>query len=136
MKISTTYRPFGIGFDQLFREFDLINKENTNVYPPHNVVKLDEDNFVIELAVAGFDTKELNIETLENSLVITGEKSGKDEREYSHKGISTRKFTRRFSLAEHVHVSGASLEHGILSISLERQIPEEKKPRTIKITKE
>lgn len=133
MKISTTYRPFGIGFDQLFREFDLINKENTNVYPPHNVVKLDEDNFVIELAVAGFDTKELNIETLENSLVVTGEKSGKDEREYSHKGISTRKFTRRFSLAEHVHVSGASLEHGILSISLERQIPEEKKPRTIKI---
>jgi len=133
MKISTTYRPFGIGFDQLFREFDLINKENTNVYPPHNVVKLDEDNFVIELAVAGFDTKELNIETLENSLVITGEKDGKDEREYSHKGISTRKFTRRFSLAEHVHVSGASLEHGILSISLERQIPEEKKPRVIKI---
>jgi molecular chaperone IbpA len=133
MKISTTYRPFGIGFDQLFREFDLINKENTNVYPPHNVVKLDEDNFVIELAVAGFDTKELDIETLENSLVVTGEKSGKDEREYSHKGISTRKFTRRFSLAEHVHVSGASLEHGILSISLERQIPEEKKPRTIKI---
>jgi molecular chaperone IbpA len=133
MKISTTYRPFGIGFDQLFREFDLINKENTNVYPPHNVVKLDEDNFVIELAVAGFDTKELNIETLENSLVITGEKRDKDEREYSHKGISTRKFTRRFSLAEHVHVSGASLEHGILSISLERQIPEEKKPRTIKI---
>jgi molecular chaperone IbpA len=133
MKISTTYRPFGIGFDQLFREFDLINKENTNVYPPHNVVKLDEDNFVIELAVAGFDTKELDIETLENSLVVTGEKSGKDEREYSHKGISTRKFTRRFSLAEHVHVSGASLEHGILSISLERQIPEEKKPRNIKI---
>lgn len=133
MKISTTYRPFGIGFDQLFREFDLINKENTNVYPPHNVVKLDEDNFVIELAVAGFDTKELDIETLENSLVITGEKRDKDEREYSHKGISTRKFTRRFSLAEHVHVSGASLEHGILSISLERQIPEEKKPRTIKI---
>ena len=104
-----------------------------SVYPPHNVVKLDEDNFVIELAVAGFDTKELGIETVENSLVITGEKHDKDEREYSHKGISTRKFTRRFSLAEHVHVSGASLEHGILSISLERQIPEEKKPRTIKI---
>jgi molecular chaperone IbpA len=133
MKISTTYRPFGIGFDQLFREFDLINRENTNVYPPHNVVKLDEDNFVIELAVAGFDTKELGIETVENSLVITGEKHDKDEREYSHKGISTRKFTRRFSLAEHVHVSGASLDYGILSISLERQIPEEKKPRTIKI---
>jgi molecular chaperone IbpA len=135
MKISTTYRPFGIGFDQLFQEFDSINKENSNVYPPHNVVKLDEDRFVIELAVAGFAESELDIETVENSLVITGEKSEKDEREYAHKGISARKFTRRFTLAEHVVVSGASLQNGILSISLEKQVPEEKKPRKIVINK-
>ena len=135
MKISTTYRPFGIGFDQLFQEFDSIHKENNNVYPPHNVVKLDDDNYVIELAVAGFDIKELNIETVENSLVVTGEKSDKDEREYAHKGISARKFTRRFTLAEHVVVSGASLQNGILSISLEKQVPEEKKPRKIVINK-
>jgi molecular chaperone IbpA len=135
MKISTTYRPFGIGFDQLFQEFDSIHKENSNVYPPHNVVKLDEDRFVIELAVAGFAESELDIETVENSLVITGEKSEKDEREYAHKGISARKFTRRFTLAEHVVVSGASLQNGILSISLEKQVPEEKKPRKIVINK-
>jgi molecular chaperone IbpA len=135
MKISTTYRPFGIGFDQLFQEFDSINKENSNVYPPHNVVKLDEDRFVIELAVAGFAESELDIETVENSLVITGEKSEKDEREYAHRGISARKFTRRFTLAEHVVVSGASLQNGILSISLEKQVPEEKKPRKIVINK-
>jgi molecular chaperone IbpA len=135
MKISTTYRPFGIGFDQLFQEFDSIHKENNNVYPPHNVVKLDEDRFVIELAVAGFAESELDIETVENSLVITGEKSEKDEREYAHKGISARKFTRRFTLAEHVVVSGASLQNGILSISLEKQVPEEKKPRKIVINK-
>jgi molecular chaperone IbpA len=127
MKISTTYRPFGIGFDQLFQEFDSINKENSNVYPPHNVVKLDEDRFVIELAVAGFAESELDIETVE--------KSEKDEREYAHKGISARKFTRRFTLAEHVVVSGASLQNGILSISLEKQVPEEKKPRKIVINK-
>jgi molecular chaperone IbpA len=133
MKISTTYRPFGIGFDQLFQEFDSIHKENNNVYPPHNVVKLDDDNYVIELAVAGFGIKELSIETVENSLVVTGEKSDKDEREYSYKGISARKFTRRFTLAEHVYIDGASLQNGILSILLERKIPEEKKPRTIKI---
>jgi molecular chaperone IbpA len=135
MKISTTYRPFGIGFDQLFQEFDSIHKENNNVYPPHNVVKLDEDRFVIELAVAGFAESELDIETVENSLVITGEKSEKDEREYAHRGISARKFTRRFTLAEHVVVSGASLQNGILSVSLEKQVPEEKKPRKIVINK-
>jgi molecular chaperone IbpA len=99
------------------------------------VVKLDEDRFVIELAVAGFAESELDIETVENSLVITGEKSEKDEREYAHKGISARKFTRRFTLAEHVVVSGASLQNGILSISLEKQVPEEKKPRKIVINK-
>ena len=133
MKINTTYGPFGIGFEQLFQEFDSIHKENSNVYPPHNVVKLTDDTYVIELAVAGFSQKELNIETIENSLVITGEKVEKDGREYSHKGISARKFTRRFTLAEYVHVSEASLQNGILSISLKKIIPEEKKPRTIEI---
>jgi molecular chaperone IbpA len=97
------------------------------------VVKLTDDSYVIELAVAGFCQSELNIETVEHSLVITGENAEKDEREYSHKGISARKFTRRFTLAEYVHVSEASLQDGILSISLDRIIPEEKKPRTIAI---
>lgn len=133
MKISTTYRPFGIGFDQLFEEFDAIQKENSNVYPPHNVVKLSEDQYAIELAVAGFNDSELDIETIENSLVITGEKLEKDDREYAHRGISARKFSRRFTLAEHVVVNGASLQNGILSVSLEKQVPEEKKPRKITI---
>lgn len=133
MKISTTYRPFGIGFDQLFQEFDTIQKENSTVYPPHNVVKLSEDSYAIELAVAGFNDSELDIETIENSLVITGEKLEKDEREYAHRGISARRFSRRFTLAEHVVVNGASLQNGILSVSLEKQVPEEKKPRKITI---
>jgi len=130
---NNTYAPFGIGFDQLFQEFSHIHKENTNVYPPHNVVKLSDDSYVIELAVAGFGIKELNIEAIENSLVITGEQQEKDEREYCHKGISARKFTRRFTLAEYVFVKEASLQNGILSIVLEKVIPEEKKPRIIKI---
>ena len=132
MKINT-YAKLGIGFDQLFRDFDHIHKENTNVYPPHNVVKLSDNSYVIELAVAGFGIKELNIEAIENSLVIIGEQEEKDEREYCHKGISARKFTRRFTLAEYVFVREASLQNGILSIVLEKVIPEEKKPRTIKI---
>jgi molecular chaperone IbpA len=130
---NNMYVPFGIGFDRLFQEFDLAQKENSNVYPPHNVVKLSDDSYVIELAVAGFSQAELNIETIENSLVITGEKAEKDEREYSHKGISARKFTRRFTLAEYVVADGAALCNGILSIALNKIIPEEKKPRIIAI---
>jgi molecular chaperone IbpA len=133
MKINATYRPFGIGFDQLFQEFDLRNKENSTVYPPHNVVKLSEEKYIVELAVAGFKASEIEIETIENSLVVTGEKLERDDREYSHKGISTRKFTRSFTIAEHVVVNEASLSDGIISILLERLVPEEKKPRKIVI---
>jgi molecular chaperone IbpA len=132
MKINTL-APWGIGFDRVFADFDVAFKENTQVYPPHNVVKIDDDSFLIELAVAGFSIEDLNIETVENSLVITGERTADDEREYTHKGISTRKFTRRFTLAEYVNVGEASLANGILSIALERVIPDEKKPRTISI---
>jgi len=132
MKINTL-APWGIGFDRVFADFDIAFKENTNVYPPHNVVKINDDSFLIELAVAGFSIEDLNIETVENSLVITGEHATEDEREYTHKGISARKFTRKFTLAEYVNVGEATLVNGILSIALVRVIPDEKKPRTIAI---
>lgn len=132
MKINTL-APWGIGFDRVFADFDVAFKENAQVYPPHNVVKISDDSFLIELAVAGFSIEDLNVETVENSLVVTGEHAAEDAREYTHKGISTRKFTRRFTLAEYVNVGDASLAHGILSIALERVIPDEKKPRTIAI---
>jgi len=132
MKINTL-APWGIGFDRVFADFDVAFKENTTLYPPHNVVKINEDSFLIELAVAGFSIEDLTIETVENSLVITGEHAAEDEREYTHKGISARKFTRKFTLAEYVNVGEAILANGILSIALERVIPDEKKPRTIAI---
>ena len=132
MKINTL-APWGIGFDRVFADFDVAFKENTHVYPPHNVVKIDDDSFLVELAVAGFSIEDLSIETVENSLMITGEHAADDAREYTHKGISTRRFTRRFTLAEYVNVGEASLANGILSIALERVIPDEKKPRTIAI---
>lgn len=132
MKINTL-APWGIGFDRVFADFDIAFKENAQVYPPHNVVKISDDSFLIELAVAGFSIEDLNIETVENSLVVTGEHAEDDAREYTHKGISARKFTRRFTLAEYVNVGDASLANGILSIALERVIPDEKKPRTIAI---
>jgi molecular chaperone IbpA len=132
MKINTLAH-WGIGFDRVFADFDVAFKENAQVYPPHNVVKINDDSFLVELAVAGFSIENLNIETVENSLIISGEHTAEDEREYTHKGISTRKFTRRFTLAEYVNVGKATLVNGILSIGLERVIPDEKKPRTIAI---
>ena len=129
MKLNTL-APWGIGFDRVFADFDVAFKENAQVYPPHNVVKIDDDSFLVELAVAGFSIEDLNIETVENSLVVTGEHAEDDAREYTHKGISTRRFTRKFTLAEYVNVGEASLANGILSIALERVIPDVKKPRT------
>lgn len=130
---NNTYTPFGIGFEQLFQEFDSIQRENTTVYPPHNIVKLTDRFYAIELAVAGFDATELDIETVENSLVVNGKKTEADTREYAYRGISARKFTRRFTLAEHVTVTEAGLKNGILTVFLSKVIPEEKKPRIIKI---
>jgi len=128
---TNIYAPFGIGFERLFNEAQL---ESTNLYPPHNVVKLTDDQYAIELAVAGFDDNELNIETIENILTVSGEKtSPAPDRDYIHKGISSRKFIRKFTLAEYVSVSGAALKNGILSINLEKVVPEEKRPRKIQI---
>lgn len=127
---------FGIGFDSIFDELMRLNatQSNTN-YPPYNVVKISEDKFAIELAVAGFAEGEVSIE-LENSvLTITGSKINDldNPKEYLHHGISSRNFQRSFTLADHVEVKDASTENGILTIFLERLIPEEKKPKSIAI---
>ena len=125
---------FGVGFDNLFD--DLINRtsQSTN-YPPYNIVKQSEDAFAIELAVAGFKDGEVTITTERNQLTVKGEQVTDldDTKEYLHKGISARSFVRSWTLADHVEVIGATSENGILTISLERKIPEEKKPKTIAI---
>ena len=125
---------FGVGFDNLFD--DLLNRtsQSTN-YPPYNIVKQSEDAFSIELAVAGFKDGEVTITTERNQLTVKGEQVTDldDTKEYLHKGISARSFVRSWTLADHVEVIGATSENGILTISLERKIPEEKKPKTIAI---
>jgi len=120
-----------VGFDRLFDEIDRFSTPQT--YPPHNLVKVSDDKWAIELAVAGFKDEEISVEAKDGFLVVTGAKEGDDEREYTHKGISTRKFERKFKLADHVEVKGAAMQNGILAIGLERILPEELKPRTIKI---
>lgn len=134
---------FGIGFDHILDDLMRANAQQSNVnYPPYNIVKHDDDHFDIELAVAGFRQGDINITLEKNVLTVKGEQTENlDELEfespaptYLHRGISARSFLRTFTLAEHVEVLDATSENGILTIHLERQVPEGQKPRTIAIT--
>jgi molecular chaperone IbpA len=131
---------FGIGFDGIFDELMRVNAQQSNInYPPYNIVKHDDDHFAIELAIAGFREGDIKITVEKNILTIKGEQRQDldeltTEVEYLHRGISSRDFTRTFTLAEHVEVAGAKAENGILKIELERQVPEEQKPKTVAIT--
>jgi molecular chaperone IbpA len=134
MKTQLAYytSPLGVGFDLLSS-----NRESDN-YPKHNIIRSGENSYVIELAVAGFTSEDLNVESINNELTITG-KIKKEELpesgfpDYLHRGIASRSFKRVFTLAEYVEVKEAKHENGILSISLERRVPEEKKPKIIPI---
>ena len=122
-----------IGFDHVWNEIErLSDMADNKLYPPHNVVKHDDSTFTIELALAGYSKDDLKVEVKEGILVIAGDKSG-EEREYLHRGISSKKFTRTFRLSEHVVVSGADFVDGLLVIDLKVEIPEEKLPRDIPI---
>jgi molecular chaperone IbpA len=126
---------FGIGFDTLFDELLRNSQQGQNNYPPYNVVKLTDDNFYIEVATAGFSEGEIDIQLDNRLLTIKGSKKREDAiPEYLHQGISNRDFVREFTLAEHVEVSNALIKDGILTVFLERKIPEERKPKTIAIT--
>ncbi len=125
-----------IGFDQIADLMDrvLTNEASQSSYPPYNIEKLAEDAYRISIAVAGFSDEDLSVEVKENSLVISARKIEDDkERTYLHRGIATRAFERRFHLADHIRVTGASHENGMLHIELQREIPEALKPRRIEI---
>ena len=125
-----------IGFDRISRLMDvaLQGNGNTDGYPPYNIEKIADDSYRITLAVAGFSDQELDVTVTDNALVVTGRgQDGGGERRYLHQGIAGRAFTRRFQLADHIHVTVAKLENGLLHVELERQVPEALKPRTIPI---
>jgi molecular chaperone IbpA len=127
---------FGIGFDSLFDDLQRFATQSSTNYPPHNVVKTGENTVLIEVAVAGFAEGEVDLQVNKNMLTIKGEQQqAKDtEWEYLHRGISSRDFTHSFTLADHVEVKSASITNGILSVYLERQVPEEARPKSIAIT--
>lgn len=124
-----------IGFDHVWSEIERLSEMADNkLYPPHNVVKKDETHFSIELALAGYSKDQLTVEVKDGILAIVGGKGdGEVEREYLHRGISAKKFTRTFRLSEHVVVDGADFIDGLLVIDLRVEVPEEKRPRSIPI---
>jgi len=132
---------FGIGFDNVFDELMRVTaQQSSSNYPPYDIVQVADDEYMISLAVAGFGHDNLTVTKDKNLLVIEGKHSREtvdnedSTAKYLHKGISERSFRREFQLADHVEISNAHLELGILSVHLKREVPEEAKPKTIAIT--
>ena len=136
LDLSPLYRSF-IGFDRLASMVDDASQNDPAPnYPPYNIEKLEDDNYQITLAVAGFSNNDVQLVVEKNTLTVTAKKvSGENDksRNFLHKGISERNFERKFQLGDHVNVTGAELNNGLLNISLERVIPESQKPRKIAI---
>lgn len=124
-----------IGFDRLFDELEKNLNSQPSTYPPYNLVKVNDDNFRIELAVAGFKDEDIDI-TLDNGTLTiksVAESKAEEDVKYIHRGIAKRKFYREFTLADYVEVDSAEIQNGVLVVSLVKNIPEEKKPKKIQI---
>lgn len=129
-----------VGFDRFNDLFESLMSDNDRFesYPPYNIEKVGEDDYRITMAVAGFGEKDLNIVLENGTLSVSGQITDKTEEEgktYLHRGIATRSFTRSFRLADHILVDDAEIKDGLLTISLRREVPEEKKPRMIPVKK-
>jgi len=135
--LTPLYRTM-VGFDRMANMIDSASRlDGAQGYPPYNIERVDDDEFAIEIAVAGFSEDDLEIETKDGLLTVAGRKAAPDEeaqeREFLHRGIAERGFLRRFQLADHVIVTGAELRNGLLRVELLRELPEAKKPRKIEI---
>ena len=141
LSIFNSLRPFSIGFDDMFDQFESMLGNGglvQNNYPPYNIRKADKDKYAIELAVAGFNKNDVEVEFEDNLLTVRTKQVDKSENnelngEIIHKGISQRQFARSFTIADDVKVNGAELKDGLLTISCERIIPEHKKKKLIEI---
>lgn len=141
MRTTLDFSPLfrtGIGFDRVFDALDSASRvQSFDNWPPYDIIKQGEDSYRIVMAVAGFDRDELMLTDRPNLLVVSGaKKGGAQECVYLHKGIAEREFERRFELADHVKVARASLQNGLLTIELQREVPEALKPRKIDIQSE
>ena len=125
--------PFTVGFDNVFNSLDRVRSTPQTNYPPYNIRKEGNLNHVIEMALAGFSKDDIEIEVAQGVLTVKSMKENADDEATVHRGISYRKFNRKFTLADDIVVNDAKLENGLLTITLEQIIPEEKKPKLIQI---
>ena len=128
--------PFAVGFDRTFNTLELLassRAKETN-YPPYNIRKISEDQYTIELAVAGFEEKDLDIELVEETLTINGNRPKESGDGLLHQGLAARDFVKKFVLSDDMVIKGAALSNGMLYVGIERIIPDEKKPQKIKLT--
>tara|TARA_B100000579_G_C22800952_1_gene839826 strand:- start:954 stop:1391 length:438 start_codon:yes stop_codon:yes gene_type:complete len=140
LSVWNSLRPFSVGFDSIFEEFDRMlestERYNSN-YPPYNIHRLNDTDYKIEIALAGYSKDDIELELKENTLTVRNKTKEKVINENGngviHKGISTRQFERSFTISEDIKVKNAELKNGLLNIDLERIIPEEKKSRLIEI---
>jgi molecular chaperone IbpA len=132
--LSPLYRSL-VGFDRLAAQLDAAARnEAASGYPPYNIERTGENDYRIEIAVAGFKPEELNVEVKENLLTVTGRKAANDDaKQYLHRGLAERNFERKFQLTDYLVVVDADLSNGLLSIALKRELPEALKPRTVEI---
>ena len=124
--------PFFVGFNRELQK--ATNIYNSGNFPPYNIAQVDEDHFIIQLAVAGFGEDDLEVIYQDGTVVIKGNKQ-EEGAEYIHKGIATRKFTREFVLGSYLEITSANIDNGVLNVYLERNLPESMKPRQIKIVR-
>ena len=134
LDIFGQFRPFAIGFDRYFEDLERMSSHTQTNYPPYNVVKVDDEHFTVEVAVAGFSKDDISVTKEKNQLTIEGKKESKSTKELVHHGLSSRAFKRSWTLADNVEIETAKLKDGILSVGLEKVIPEEDKPISIKIS--
>tara|TARA_B000000609_G_C24173718_1_gene352235 strand:+ start:709 stop:1137 length:429 start_codon:yes stop_codon:yes gene_type:complete len=138
LSIFNQLRPFSVGFDDMFDHFDSMVSMGSSNYPPYNIVKTDKNNYNVEIALAGFNKKDISVE-VENGILTIESIKDKDTKEVEdndgilHKGISKRYFKKQFTIADDVKVNGAELKDGLLKVSMEKIIPEARKLRQITV---
>ena len=125
--------PFFIGFNREMERLSNVQLSANQSYPPYNLVKIDDDTYKLSVAVAGFTKEDVKVTVEDGTLLVKGEISEDTEAEVIHKGIATRKFTRKFALGEYMEVTSAEMKDGMLNIDIVRVLPEEKKPKVISI---
>ena len=132
-RVFDPFRNMTVGFDDIFDQLSSLSQYEIPNYPPYNIKKVDKDKYQLDMALAGFSKDDVKVEVKENTLTVSASSSDKEDDSFVHKGIAKRAFKRQWTLAEHLEVGDAKLKDGVLTVDMKLNLPEEKKPRTIKI---